>query len=82
MSMLSIGLSISQWNSSYANKITAPLTSKLTLETVRQSSTVTVELSAMEINGSTIVRVAGGGEVEVLKVKRLSQKMHDFRLSL
>ena len=79
--MLSIGLSISQWDSSYANRIIAPLTSKLRLETVRQSSTVTVELSAMEIDSGTIVGVGGGGEVEVMKVKRLSQKIHDFRLS-
>ena len=74
MLMLSIGLSISQWDSSYSNKITKLLTSELRLETVRQSSTMMVELSAMEIDGGTIVGVGGGGEVEVMKVKWLSQK--------
>ena len=42
---------------------------------------MTIELSAMEIDGSIIVGVSCGGEVEVMKVKRLSLKIHDFRLS-
>lgn len=50
-------LSLSQWDSVYANKITALLTSKLRLETVRQSSTVTGEPSTREVDGDT----KGGG---------------------
>ena len=82
MLMLSIDLSISQWNLSYANRITTPLTFKLRLETVYQSSTVTVVLYAIEIDDGIIVWLGGGDEVEVMKIKRLSQKIHDFCLNL
>ena len=67
MSMPSIVLSLSQWDSSYANRIAAPLTSKLRLETVRQLSTVTGEPSAMEVDGGTKVGVGGAGKIEIVK---------------
>ena len=65
--MPSISLGLNQWDLLYANRIAAPLTSKLRLETASQSSAVTGELSAMEVDGSTKVGVGSGGEVEVVR---------------
>lgn len=69
--MSSNGLSLSQWNSVYANQISAPLTSKLRLETVRQSSIVIgepggsreVEFDEVEVD-----------EVEIAKIESQTAK--------
>lgn len=89
MLISSNGLSLSQWDSVYAN-FSAPLISKLRLETVRQSSTVIGEPSAMEIDGGTEVGVGGSGEIEVDEVDEVEiakienqttkYKVHDFSL--
>lgn len=86
MSMPSKGLSLSQWNSLYANRIAASLTS--TLKTWG-SSTMAGKPSAVEADGNTQLGVGGGGKVRSrlmrlrswgLKVKRLSPS-HDFSLN-
>ena len=63
------GLSLSQWDSSYANQITASLIPKLRLETVRQSLAVTGRASGCNNNVTTKVGVGGGDEVEVNEVE-------------
>ncbi len=65
MSMPSKGLSLSQWDSTHANQIAAPLSSKLRLETAGQSSIVTGGPSTIGVVGDTKVSAGGGGMVEV-----------------
>ena len=61
--MPSNGLRLSQWDSSYNNRMAAPLPSKLRLQVSRQR--LTGELSATEVDGGTEVGVGGGGEIEI-----------------
>ena len=65
MPMPSKGRSLSQWDSTHANQIAAPLTSKLRLETAGQSSIVTGGPSTIWVVGDTKVSAGGGGMVEV-----------------
>ena len=74
MLMTSNGQKLNLWDSPYANRIAAPPTSKLRLETARQASTVMGNLSTRKVDRGTKVEVSGGGEVKVTKVKRLSTK--------
>ena len=60
MSMPSKGLSLSQWDSPYANRIAASLTSSLK---TRGSSAMVGEPSAVETDGGTKVRVGVGGRL-------------------
>ena len=65
------GLSLSQWDSPYANRIAASLTSSLK---TRGSSTMAGEPSAVETDGGTQVGVSGGGKVEVEKIENQTAK--------
>ena len=64
MSMPSNDLSLSQWDSPYANRTAAPLTSNLRLQ---KSSTGTGEASVRNDNVGTRMGVGGGGEVEIVE---------------
>ena len=63
--MPSNGLSLSQRDSSYDDRMAAQLSSKLRLQVSRQQ--LTGEPSATGVDGRTKVGVGGGGEVEVVK---------------
>lgn len=58
----------------YANQITTPLTSRLKLETIHDSSAVTGEVLVCNNNVNTKVRVGGGYEFEVEVNEVKSQK--------
>ena len=70
-SMPSNGLSLSQWNSLYANQISAPPTSSLKTwpspVVINELSTVTDEVLVRNDNVGTKVGVGSSGEVEVVR---------------
>lgn len=59
------GLSLSQWDSIYANQIPTSFIFKLRLEIIYQSSIVITELSAIKINSDIKIGIDGSEEVKV-----------------